>query len=95
MPLGRLGSLSGQGKQISDIIWSVLTETLSIGRSHRNTENSNLQYKHLEFGGRRQQGGSPAVPHYFVLSLEKRKNWQKRISKEQQLRSECILAGLI
>ena len=95
MPLGRLGSLSGQGKQISDIIWSVLTETLSIGQSHRNTENSNLQYKHLEFGGRRQQGGSPADPHYFVLSLEKRKNWQKRISKEQQLRSECILAGLI
>ena len=33
MPFGWLGSLSGQGEQISDIIWNVLTEKLSINWS--------------------------------------------------------------
>ena len=68
-----------------------LYSQLWTNKYHSNTKNSNLQYKHLEFNGQRQQGGSPADPHYFVLSLEKHKNWQKRLGKEQQLCSKRLV----
>lgn len=62
---------------------------LPLSTNHRNSETIHLQYKHLQFNGPRRQGGSPGDPRFFVISLERRKNWQRRLDSKDELRGEC------